>query len=75
MRVPMRVPHIAAFINEHVIEQCAVAVLRPAELLGEISQILHMIPVHPGVVRDILRLVAVVRGAVPPAQCKSDMRA
>jgi hypothetical protein len=67
VRVPVRVAHVAAFVNQDVIQQRAVAVRDLAQLLSEVRQILNVIPVHLGVAGHIIRLVTMVRGTVPGA--------
>ena len=66
VRVPMRIAHVAALVDQHVIEHRAVAVGHVLQLLDEVRQVLHVIAVDLGVVRDVLRLVAVVRRPCQP---------
>src|SRR6266850_2540728 len=73
MRVPMRVPHVGSLVNQHVIQNVAVAVGSIPQFLAEVRQILDVIPVDPGVVGLIRRDIAVVRRSMPwtiPAACR-----
>ena len=67
VRVPMRVAHVASLVDQHVIQNGAVAIGNVPELVAEIRQVLHVIPVDLGVVGDVLRLVSVVRRSMPPS--------
>src|SRR5438067_9463306 len=68
VRMAMRVAHVAALVDQHVIEQRAVAVRNVPELFTEVREVLDVVAVHLRVVGDVLRLVAVVRGPVPGAR-------
>ena len=59
--------HVAALVDQHVVEQRAIAILNLRQLVAEIGEVLDVIPVDLRVVGDVLRLVAVVRRAVPAA--------
>ena len=55
VRVPMRVPHVGSFIDQHVIENVAVAVGNVPQLLAEVRKILHVIPIDLGIVGLVCR--------------------
>ena len=57
MRVTVRVAHVAALVDQNMVEQSAVTFLDLRQLRGEVRQILHMVTVHFCVVGDILRFV------------------
>ena len=58
------VAHAAAVEDQRVIEQRAVAVRRGLQLLEEVGEQLRVIGVDPGLLRDQLRVVAVMRHGV-----------
>ena len=59
--VQVRVAHIAALVDQDVIQDRAVPVGDVPQPLAEVRQVLHVIPVDLGVVGDVLGIVAVVR--------------
>ena len=65
MRVPMRITHVAALVNQHVIQNVAVALGNIPQLLAEVRQVLDVIPVYLGIVGLVRRNVAVVRRTMP----------
>ena len=64
VRVDVRVAEPGAVEQQRVIEQRAVAVGRRSQLLEERREQLRLIGVHLGELRDLLRIVAVVREPV-----------
>src|SRR5438105_14660906 len=67
MRMAMRVAHIAALVDQDVIEHGAIPVRHILEFFHENREVLHMIAVHLCVIGDVLRLVAMMRGSMPTA--------
>src|SRR5438105_484496 len=65
MRVAMGIPHVGSLVDQHVIEDVAVAVGNVTQLLAEVRQVLHVIPIDPGIVRLVCRNVAVMRRSMP----------
>ena len=65
MGVPMRIAHVASLVDQHVVQNAAVSVGYVLQLFDELRQILYVIPVDLGIVCDVLRLVAVMRRAMP----------
>ena len=65
MRVAMRIPHVGSLVDQHVIQNIAVAIGNVAQLLAEVCQILDVIPVDLGIVGFVRRNVAVVRCRMP----------
>src|SRR2546426_7399496 len=65
MRVPMRVPHVGSLVDQHVIQNAAIAIRHILQLLDEVRQVLYVIAIYPGIIRLIRRYVAVVRCSMP----------
>ena len=65
VRVPVRVSHVGSLVNQHVIQDVAVAVGSISQFLAEVRQILYVIPVDLGIVFLVRRNVAVVRRPSP----------
>ncbi len=64
VRMDVPVAHAAADHHQRVIEQVAVAVGRGAHLLDQIGEQLHVPRAQLGVLRQVVRVVAVVRHGV-----------
>ena len=60
MGVAMRIAHVGSFVDQHVIENGAVAFTNLAQLLDELRHVLHVVTIDLRVLSNILRLVAVV---------------
>ena len=67
VRVAMRIAHVRALIDEHVIQNSAVAFLSLAEFLDEFREVLHVIAIDLRVAGDVFRLVAVMGRSMPAA--------
>ena len=67
MGMPMRITHVAALVDEHVIEQAAVPVIRRRELLAEVRKVADVEAIDLRVAGLVRGDVAVVRDAVPAA--------
>ena len=67
VRVAMRIAHVRALIDEHVIQNSAVAFLNVAEFLGEFREILQVVAIDLCVIGDVFRLVAVMGRSMPAA--------
>src|SRR5438128_11007596 len=67
MGVPVLIALVASLVDQHVIQNATVTLGNIPQLLAEVRQVLHVIPVHFGIVGDILRLVAMVRRSMPPS--------
>src|SRR5215467_1809914 len=65
MSVPMRIAHVCSLVDQHVVQNGAVAFRNIPQLLDKLREILHVVPIDFGVLRNTLRLVAVMGRSVP----------
>src|SRR5437016_802473 len=73
MRVPMRIPHVGSLVDQHVVQNVAVAFGGILQLLAEVRQILHVIAIDFCIVGFVRWNVAVV-GRSMPRSIKSTYR-
>src|SRR5262245_59605555 len=67
MRVAMGITHVGSLINQHVIENRAVAVRSVAQLLDKLRHVLDVIPIDLCILINVFRLIAVVGRSMPDA--------
>src|SRR6267142_6645836 len=65
MRMPMRIPHVGSFVDQHVVQNVAVGFGGILQLLTEVRQILHVIAIDLCIVGFVRWNVAVVGRSMP----------
>ena len=61
VRVAVRIPHVGSFVDQHVIENVAVAVGYVPQFLAEVREVLHVIAIDLRIVGFVRRNIAVMR--------------